>query len=142
MPDSNDMYSKCLTMLKFVLLYLFINKEINSISRRLPFRSLFKFKYLDIVYMSVRMLHFSFSNVYYLYTCMYCNIFLNKYFLNQSNIIIARVKPSLTGVMPSLLQLGHQMFMSKSNAMVNTIINRSNAIIILSQDIINLSKTP
>ena len=83
MPDSNDMYSKCLTMLIFVLLYLFINKEMNSISRRLPFRSLFKFKYLDIVYMSVRMLPFAFSNVYYLYTCMYCNYFLNKYCLNQ-----------------------------------------------------------
>ena len=58
MPDSNDMYSKCLAMLKFVLLYLFIVKEMNSISRRLPLRSLFKFKYLNIVSMSVRMLPF------------------------------------------------------------------------------------
>ena len=82
MPDSNDMYlKKCLAMLKFVLLYLFIIKEMSSIS--LPFRSLFKFKYLNIVYMSVRMLPFAFSNVYYLYTCMYCNYFLNKYCLNQ-----------------------------------------------------------
>ena len=88
MPDSNDMYSKCLTMLIFVLLYLFINKEMNSISRRLPFRSLFKFKYLDIVYMSVCMLPFAFSNVYYLYTCMYCNYFLNKYCLNRIRSIV------------------------------------------------------
>ena len=70
-------------MLKFVLLYLFIIEEMKSISRRLPFRSLFKFKYLDIVYMSVRMLPFAFSNVYYLYTCMYCNYLLNKYCLNH-----------------------------------------------------------
>ena len=66
---------------------LFIIKEMNSISRRLPFRSLFKFKYLNIVYMSVRMLPFAFSNGYYLYTCMYCNYFLNKYCLNQSQYI-------------------------------------------------------
>ena len=82
------MYSKCLTMLKLVLLYLFIIKEMNSISGRLPFRSLFKFKYLDIVYMSVHMLPFAFSNVYYPYTCMYCNYFLNKYCLNQDCIFV------------------------------------------------------
>ena len=60
MPDSNDVYSKCLTMLKFVLLYLFVIEEMNSVSRRLPFRSLFKFKYLNIVDMSVHMLPFAF----------------------------------------------------------------------------------
>lgn len=83
MSDSNDMYSKCVAMLKFVLLYLYILKEMNSISRRLPFRSLFNYEYLNIVYMYVRMLSFDFSNVYYLYTCMYCINFLNKYCLNQ-----------------------------------------------------------
>ena len=81
MPDSNDMYSKCLAMLKFVLLYLFIIKEMNSISRRLPFRSLFKFKCLNIVYMYGHILSIAFSNVCYFYTCMYCNYFLNKYCL-------------------------------------------------------------
>ena len=67
MSDSNDMYSKCVAMLKFVLLYLYmyILKEMNSISRRLSFRSLFIYKYSNIVYMYVRMLSFVFSNVYF-----------------------------------------------------------------------------
>ena len=68
MSDSNDMYSKCVAMLKFVLLYLYILKEMNSISRRLSFRSLFIYKYSYIVYMYVRMLSFVFSNIFlYMY---------------------------------------------------------------------------
>ena len=88
MSDSNDMYSKCVAMLKFVLLYLYILKEMNSISRRLSFRSLFIYKYSNIVYMYVRMLSFVFSNVYFFYTCMYCVNFLNKYCLNQTSRLI------------------------------------------------------
>ena len=72
------MYLKCLVMLKFVLLYLFIIKEMNSISRRLPFGSLIKFNYLNIVYIYVRMFSIGFSNVCYHYTHMYCINFLNK----------------------------------------------------------------
>ena len=67
MSDSNDMYSKCVAMLKFVLLYLYILKEMNSISRRLSFRSLFIYKHSNIVYMYVHMLSFVFSNVYFFY---------------------------------------------------------------------------
>ena len=65
MSDSNNMHSKCVAMLKFVLLYLYILKEMNSISQRLSFRSLFIYKYSKIVYMYVRMLSFVFSNVYF-----------------------------------------------------------------------------
>ena len=92
MSDSNDMYSKCVAMLKFVLLYLYILKEMNSISRSLSFRSSFIYKYSNIVFMYVRMLSFVFSNVYFFYTCMYCINFLNKYCLNQqqTNVSIMR----------------------------------------------------
>ena len=40
-------------------------REMTSISRRLSFRSLFVYKYSNIVYMYVRMLSFVFSNVYF-----------------------------------------------------------------------------
>ena len=73
MSDSNDMYSKCVAMLKFVLLYLYILKEMNSISRRLSFRSLFIYKHSNIVYMYVHMLSFVFSNVYF-FIYMYCSV--------------------------------------------------------------------
>ena len=42
-------------------------KEMNSISRRLSFRSLFIYKHSNIVYMYVHMLSFVFSNVYFFY---------------------------------------------------------------------------
>ena len=67
MSDSNDRYSKCIAMLKFVLLYLYILKEMNSMSRRLSFRSLFIYKYSNIVYMYVRMLSLSFQMFIFLY---------------------------------------------------------------------------
>ena len=67
MFDSNDMYSKCVAMLKFVLLYLYIIKEMNSISRRLSFRSLFIYKYSNIVYFMYVCFLLSFQMFIFLY---------------------------------------------------------------------------